>query len=203
MVLNLNGYNRSGDHQTGKGQRVTLVIDNSLTPVAVTGVNLTRAELLAEGYVTSATLAANNSINIAGVNYTVDATYDAALASQMNVDSIHAAYVAKANIVYMDISVVPSATWYGAGTFAAIGADDVEMELVFEQKGFLAGTNPYVKGAVTVVASVDGGAGGDSQADVADVIEGITLQSTVLADVVIAEGTNFAARVKVSAHLQS
>ena len=198
MVLNLNGYNRSGDFQTGKGQRVNILLDNDLHPVAVTGVNLTRAELLADSYVTSVTLSATNSINLAGVTYVADAAYDAALASQQNVDTILKAFDAKANVVYMDITPVAD-NLYVVATFNNT-AGGVEVELVFEQKGFLAPT--VTKGIATIAAGVNGG---DTQADVAAVIDGLTLQSAVLADVPLTglEGTNFAARVKVSAHLQS
>lgn len=196
MVLNLNGYNRNGDHQTGKGQRVTILLDYNVFPVAITGVNLTRAELLAEGYVTSATLAANNSINIAGVSYVADAAYDIALASQVNVDRIHAAYAAKANVVFMDVTPVPDDTIFI--TAFNNTNDGIEMELVFEQKGFLA---TGAKGAVTVATGTHGG---DSQADVADIVDALTLLAAdATTETATTENTNFAARVKVSDHLQS
>lgn len=196
MVLNLNAYHASGDHQTGKGQRVNLLFDGDVFPVEATGVNLTRTELVSEGYLPSATLSASNSIEIAGVTYTADAAYDAALAAQTNVDRVFKAFAAKANVVYMDITPVADDN-YVVTAFNNTN-NGVEVELVFEQKGFLASGN---KGEVTIAAGANYG---DTQADVAAVIDGLTLLAAdATTETATTENTNFAARVKVSANLQS
>jgi len=200
MVLNLNAYTKGGDHQSGKGQRITIILDKAVVTggASATGVNLTRAELVSEGYKPSATLSGTNSVEIAGVTYTVDATYDLALAAQKNVDTIFKAFAAKANIVYMDVDVVPSAAWYGADAIPTPAADDIEIEIVFEQKGFLA---TATKGEVSIAA-------GDNYGDsIADVVTFLNTLDLLLADaatpVTLVEGTNCGARVKVSANLQS
>ena len=197
MVLDLNAHNRSGDHQTGKGQRITLLFDNDISPVVVTGVNLTRAELVTEGYLPSATLSAGNSIEIAGVTYTVDATYDEALAGQINVNRIHGAYAAFANIVFMDVNFVPDDLIY----ITAFNNTNTgtEVEIVFENKGFLV---TGAKGDVTLGLAANNY--GDSQSDVADVIDALTLlDADGTTENATTENTNFAAAVKVSASLQS
>ena len=196
MVLNLNAFNKSGDQQTGKGQRVTILIDGDVFPVEATGVNLTRAELVSEGYKPSATLSASNSMEVNGVVYVADAAYDKALASQINVDRIFNAYAASANIVYMDVAAVPTDTIY----LAAFNNTNNgwEIELVFEQKGVLASGT---KGEVTLAA---GDNFGDTQADVAAVVDALTLLAAdATSEIATTENTNFAAAVKVSANLQS
>lgn len=196
MVLNLNAHYKGGDHQTGKGQRITILLDNAVFPVAATGVNLTRAELVSEGYKPSATLSASNSMDVNGVTYTVDATYDAALASQVNVDRIFKAYAAKANVVYMDVAPVPDDTIY----ITAFNNTNtgVEVEIVFEQKGFLA---TATKGEVSLAAGANYG---DTVADVAAVVDALTLLAAdATTETATTLNTNFAAAVKVSANLQS
>lgn len=196
MVLNLNAHYKSGDHQTGKGQRITVLIDGDVFPVEATGVNLTRAELVSEGYKPSATLSASNSMDVNGVTYTVDATYDAALAAQINVDRVFKAYAAYANVVYMDVAAVPDDTMYI--TAFNNTNNGWEVEIVFEQKGFLASGN---KGDVTVAAGANYG---DTQADVAAIVDALTLLAAdATTETATTEGTNFAASVKVSANLQS
>ena len=188
---NFNAFNKEGWFQTGKGEVVTVW---SAHHVDATGVKLTRDELVSDGYVTSSTLSALNSIEVNGVTYTADAVYDDALWAQQNLDNMLAALALHAN---------PAAVWVEGGTtgvataatpagdFATdflgnndnFGSQVVEangpvwkVEMFFEQKGVFVDRTTFTKGEPTLGAAADNF--GSDQADVHALLEGVAITAT-------------------------
>ena len=190
MTVKINGWLRDGAFQTGKGQSITLWVAHA---IEATGVQATRAELLADSHVTSATLAANNSFTVDGTEYTTDAAYDEALWRQQNLDRILGVFAPRANIAHLDVyagvatAATPTADFanvFLAGIAAhTFGTDLIaanamiwRLDVTFEQKGvFTTGT----KGDVTL-------AGGDNQGDTVATVEalftGVVMNATVATD---------------------
>lgn len=190
-MKNFNAFNKEGWFQTGKGEVVTVW---SAHHVDATGVNLTRAELVSEGYLQSSTLSASNSIEINGVTYTTNAAYDDALYAQQNLDNMVAALAVYAN---------PAAVWVEGGTtgiatastptadFATdfLGASDNfgseltestgpvwKVQMFFEQKGVFVDRTTFTKGEPTIGDAADNY--GSDQADVHALLEGVAVTAT-------------------------
>lgn len=184
MVLRVNGNVKPGAAQTGKGERVTLWLAHH---VAATGVNATRAELLAEKILPSATLSGSNTITINGVTYSADAAYDAAYYAQKNLTTLVNAFASKAVVVNVKVSsAIATTTSPTADTATALisGADKFGTEVVesnglvwkvvldFEQKGNFIRPTAHPQGGLTL--------GPTTVADIHTFLEGMKLNATVV-----------------------
>ncbi len=190
MVTKIYGHNHDGSFQSGKGEHVRLW---TVHEIRATGVLATRADLLADGLVTSATLSATNSITFQGVEYTVDATYDDALWSQMNLSSIMAAFEPFGNIVDVSVTAAVNTGTSPTSDFASVflaGADNFgteisvdgdvwQLDIRFEQKGLFhnaGGETGFVKGEPSIGLAVDNY--GSSIADIHVLLEELDLITT-------------------------
>lgn len=95
--------------------------------MASTGVDFTRAELVAKEALDSATLSATNSIFIDGVEYTADATYDNAYWTQQNLLTVWRKINDQSTAIAVNVARVETALTLDAavltGTTTAFGSD--------------------------------------------------------------------------------
>lgn len=200
MVTKIYGHNKDGSFQSGIGEHIRLW---TIHEIRATGVLATRADLLADGLVTSATLAANNSIEFQGVTYTADLAYDDALYSQRNLDAIMAAFAPFGNIVDVSVTAAVNTTANPTTDFASVflaGSDNFgsqisidgdvwQLDVRFEQKGMFhnSATNAgFTKGEPSLGVSADNY--GSSIADIHAVLA-LTVMTGTTADNVNVDNT--------------